>query len=168
MNSWNDYALRWQADKSWVVVEDRRILAASKLGYLERLGDEWGTEESVDQIVSEFILPYTGMKKVIVEIGSGGGRIAHRVAPHVSHLICIDVERDMLRLCSAALSNAANVTCLLISKSSCIPLISDSVDSRLQLRHHGTPRRTHHFPVYAGDAPSGPQRWHTHVACGDA
>jgi SAM-dependent methyltransferase len=34
----------------------------------------------------------------------------------------------MLRLCRAALSNAANVTCLLISKSSCIPLISDSVD----------------------------------------
>jgi ubiquinone/menaquinone biosynthesis C-methylase UbiE len=128
MNSWNDYALQWEADKSWVGVEDRRVLATNKLGYLERLGHEWGTTESVDQIVNEFILPYIGTKEVIVEIGSGGGRIAHRVAPHVSHLVCIDVERDMLRLCRAALSNAANVTCLLISKSSCIPLISDSVD----------------------------------------
>ena len=128
MNNWNDYALQWEADKSWVVVEDQRILAAHKLGYLEHLGHEWGTTESVDQIVREFILPYTGTRKVVVEIGSGGGRIAQRVAPHVSHLICIDVERDMLRLCRAALSNAANVTCLLISKSSSMPLISDSVD----------------------------------------
>jgi SAM-dependent methyltransferase len=128
MNNWNDYALQWEADQSWVVIEDRRILAANKPGYLECLGHEWGTKESVDQIVREFILPYTGTKKVIVEIGSGGGRIAHRVAPHVSHLICIDVERDMLRLCRAALAHAANVTCLLISKSSYIPLLSDSVD----------------------------------------
>ena len=131
MNNWNDYALQWEADKSWVVVEDQRILAAHKLGYLKHLGHEWGTTESVDQIVREFILPYTGTRKVVVEIGSGGGRIAQRVAPHVSHLICIDVERDMLRLCRAALSNAANVTCLLISKSSSMPLVSDSVDSRL-------------------------------------
>ena len=72
MNSWNDYALQWEADKSWVVVEDQRVLAANKLGYLERLGHEWGTTESVDQIVREFILPFTGTKKVIVEIGSGG------------------------------------------------------------------------------------------------
>jgi ubiquinone/menaquinone biosynthesis C-methylase UbiE len=128
MNSWNDYALQWEADKSWVVVEDRRVLAAHKLRYLELLGNEWGTQESVDQIVREFILPYTGTKKVIVELGSGGGRIAGRVAPHVSQLICIDVEPDMLRLCRAALPNATNVTCLLISKSSCIPVISDSVD----------------------------------------
>jgi ubiquinone/menaquinone biosynthesis C-methylase UbiE len=128
MNSWNDYALQWEADQSWVVVEDRRVLAANTLGYLECLGHEWGTKESVDQIVREFILPYTGTKNVIVEIGSGGGRIAHRVAPHVSHLICIDVERDMLRLCRAALSHAANVTCLLMSTSSCLPLRSGSVD----------------------------------------
>ena len=43
MNNWNDYALQWEADKSWVVVEDQRILAANKLGYLEHLGHEWGT-----------------------------------------------------------------------------------------------------------------------------
>jgi ubiquinone/menaquinone biosynthesis C-methylase UbiE len=128
MNSWNEYALQWEADKSWVRVEDRRVLAAEKRGYLERLGDEWGTQESVDQIVREFILPYTGTKTVSVEIGSGGGRIASRVAPHVWHLICLDVEPAMLRLCNAALSHAANVTCLLISTSSCIPLRSDSVD----------------------------------------
>ena len=128
MNNWNDYALQWEADQSWVVVEDRRVLAAQKHGYLEHLSDEWGTQEAVDQVVSEFILPYTGTNTVVVEIGSGGGRIAHRVAPHVSQLICIDVERNMLRLCRAALANAANVTCVLVSKSSVIPLLSDSVD----------------------------------------
>jgi hypothetical protein len=73
MNSWNDYALQWEADKSWVVVEDRRVLAANKLGYLEHLGNEWGTKESVDQIVrvssSYHIL---GRKKLLSKLGAEG------------------------------------------------------------------------------------------------
>jgi ubiquinone/menaquinone biosynthesis C-methylase UbiE len=128
MNNWDEYALQWEADKSWVGVEDRRVLAAEKHGYLQRLGDEWGTQESVDQIVREFILPYTGPTTVSVDLGSGGGRLAYRVAPHVSHLICLEVAPAMLRLCQAALSHAANVTCLLMSTSSGIPLRADSVD----------------------------------------
>jgi SAM-dependent methyltransferase len=71
---------------------------------LVHVGDEWSDEPSLQQVLEEFVFPYLGRRDLACcEIGSGGGRVACRVAPRVASLVCFDVSKNMLRAAKAAL-----------------------------------------------------------------
>ena len=62
-------------------------------------------------IVDTFILPY--VRGRTLEIGSGGGRIANLVAPHVPWLHCADIATNMLEMAKQSLTHT-NITFHLI------------------------------------------------------
>jgi len=109
MKSWKEYALRWQESKAFAVIEDRSISSREREAYLQALGDEWGTKVAVDEFVNDFIAPNIGESSVVLELGSGGGRVAGRVAPKCRRMICADVEEEMLQLCRKNLKHLPNV-----------------------------------------------------------
>lgn len=88
---WDRMARKWSPEQ--VPVEGRR----SAGDRIEVLGDEWGDPESVEQILERFVYPYADRESVVGEIGSGGGRIALRLAPRVRELWCFDISKEMLR-----------------------------------------------------------------------
>ena len=112
---WNTYAQRWQKTK--VTVENTAVAAQDRQSYLQCLGDEWGRLEDVERIVAEYIYPDIADKSLAVEIGSGGGRIASRVAPRVAHLHCFDISREMLRKAQTALTGHNNVDFVLLESA---------------------------------------------------
>ena len=74
------------------------------------LGEEWANPEQVEQILESWVFPYIGPDTVALEIGSGGGRVAGRVAPLVKHLYCMDISSEMLKKLTEALADRDNVT----------------------------------------------------------
>lgn len=93
---WNWYAARWdEADfrREQVRHEGKPEDRADELAVL---GDEWGDAAAVDQVVAEWITPHVGPASVTGEIGTGGGRIARRVAPQVGEFHAFDVAPLML------------------------------------------------------------------------
>jgi SAM-dependent methyltransferase len=112
---WNTYAQRW--NKSKVTIENSAVTARERDSYLQCLGDEWGRLEDVERIVAEYIYPYINGASAAAEIGSGGGRVASRVAPRVSHLHCFDISKEMLRKAQAALEAHRNVDFVLLESA---------------------------------------------------
>ena len=103
---WNRYAKRWtQQFRGFEAGSD-----SSKPAEYEFLGDEWGHPEDVTAVLDEFVYPYATSEAVVVEIGSGGGRIAARVAPRVKHLYCMDISREMLERLKVVLEDRTNVS----------------------------------------------------------
>ncbi len=103
---WDAYAGRWTKEFRGYEETATETLPES----YEYLGDEWGHPHHLNTVLEEFIYPYVGERTVAVEIGSGGGRVAGRIAPKVKHLYCLDISREMLNQARAALRGQDNVT----------------------------------------------------------
>jgi SAM-dependent methyltransferase len=92
------------------------------------IGEEWGTPEAVDEIVERFVLPNVSSGTVAVEIGSGGGRIARRVAPHVGELWCLDVSEQMLARLRTTLAEHRHVHYLLVDEPQLPSALAGRID----------------------------------------
>lgn len=95
---WNDPAFRQQALRH----EGRGGEDATGL---VRLGEEWGRLEDAVQVIDEWILPHVDPASVCGEIGTGGGRVAVRVASKVAKFHAFDVSPKMLKLVEAELGD---------------------------------------------------------------
>ena len=100
---WDQYAKDWGVDVPWV----QKMASAVGQGHLGCLGEEWSSKDSLSHIISNFIQAYVSRDTVAAEIGSGGGRMAVRVAPMVSSLQCFDISIEMLKCAKAAVDKAA-------------------------------------------------------------
>ncbi len=60
---------------------------------LEYLGDEWSDAESLNEVLEDFLFPYLEKASVVAEVGSGGGRLASRVAGRVQALHCYGTQQ---------------------------------------------------------------------------
>ncbi|CAE7195482.1 unnamed protein product [Symbiodinium sp. CCMP2592] len=94
---WDAYAQSWSSDVAWVQRMSSHV--SREAGALKFVGDEWSDVESLDAVLSEWLYPHLEEEKKhlkVAEVGSGGGRIAARVAPKVERLVCFDVSEGML------------------------------------------------------------------------
>jgi SAM-dependent methyltransferase len=109
---WNRYAHRWKHDPGF------RFQMAESPGataeQLSLLGNEWGTPDDVDEVVRGFIEPYVNHQAIVGEIGSGGGRVAVRIAPRSKRFYCLDISKGMLELARLALADCPNVDYVLL------------------------------------------------------
>jgi SAM-dependent methyltransferase len=87
--------------------------APEHLRLLQHVGDEWSSRAHLQEVVQSFIIPFllpsstsraAGRVVAAAEIGSGGGRIAVEMWPHVDSLTCFDISSNMLARCEAALA----------------------------------------------------------------
>lgn len=109
---WNEYAKNWHKDS--VYIEDPGVESDDKAKYLHFIGDEWGNKRDVDSIVKDYILEFVDSESIAAEIGSGGGRVASKVANHVAMLSCFDISDEMLQKAKGALKNFTNITYVLL------------------------------------------------------
>jgi SAM-dependent methyltransferase len=95
---WDWYAERWDDEgfRAEQLVHEGRT--GTEAGGLVRLGEEWGRLDDAVQVIDEWILPYVTPTSAVGEIGTGGGRVAARVAPHAGEFHCFDVSQNMLKL----------------------------------------------------------------------
>jgi len=102
---WDWYADRWNdpAFRQQQLLHEGR--AGENSADIARLGEEWGRLEDAVQAIDEWILPHVDPATVCGEIGTGGGRVAVRVAPKVGEFHAFDVSRKMLRLVEAELKD---------------------------------------------------------------
>jgi len=108
---WNEYSKDWDPQQPWVQNMESNINLfrpnndqhREQEGVPHCLGDEWSDSISLRQVLDEFLFPYLNKDKVVGEIGSGGGRIAIRVAPLVKELWCFDIAEEMLKRCQNVL-----------------------------------------------------------------
>ncbi|MDQ6839882.1 MAG: class I SAM-dependent methyltransferase [Actinomycetota bacterium] len=95
---WDWYAGRW-SDPGFLARqlshEGRSAEDPSAVG---RLGEEWGRLDDVRAIVNSWILSQVDRTSVAGEIGTGGGRVATMVAPHVAQFHAFDLSAKMLEL----------------------------------------------------------------------
>lgn len=114
---WNRYARSWNYMKRVMPLEDREVPVSERASYLKNLGDEWGRSSDIEEIVAHYIYPFVCPESVVGEIGSGGGRIALRVAPRVGQFYCFDISSEMLKKAKAALGASANATYVLLKET---------------------------------------------------
>jgi SAM-dependent methyltransferase len=98
---WDAYAAEWNPAGGWCARMAARVGRASPAD-VPVVGAEWSDEASLAQVLDEFALPHLGPGTVAAEIGSGGGRIAVRLLPHVASLRCFDISARMLERCRQA------------------------------------------------------------------
>jgi SAM-dependent methyltransferase len=110
-DQWDRYAARWRPAR--VAIEDPSLAPGADLAML---GDEWGNRRDVERVIHDFILPYVSQSSDAAEIGSGGGRIAAQVFPHVRTLTCFDISRKMLERCRTALGNDPRADFVLLAE----------------------------------------------------
>ena len=99
-----------------------------KENYLEFLGDEWGKKEDVLAILSEFVKPYVTPQSHALEIGVGGGRIAHQVAPLVGTLDVTDISSEMIARSKQALASHGNINYFTLASASLGQWKNNSID----------------------------------------
>lgn len=109
---WDWYARTWSDDPSFRV--EQADVPGAVGSDLSVLGHEWGTPADLDHVARHFIDPYLGADAVVGEIGSGGGRVAARVAPKSGRLYCFDISQGMLQQARRALSHQTNVEYVLL------------------------------------------------------
>lgn len=114
---WNRYARSWNYMKRVIPLENCEVSVSERGSYLKNLGDEWGRLSDIEEIVAHYIDPFVSPESVVGEIGSGGGRIALRVAPKVGQFYCFDISAEMLKKAKAALSASANATYVLLTET---------------------------------------------------
>ncbi|CAE7667003.1 unnamed protein product [Symbiodinium pilosum] len=92
---WDAYAQSWSSNVDWVQRMSGHVSRQAE--ELQFLGDEWSDIESLDAVLSYWLYPHLQDGSLTVaEVGSGGGRIAAKVAPKVQRLVCFDVSEGML------------------------------------------------------------------------
>ena len=112
---WDFYSRSW--DDPNFVRDQLDPEASIDVSKLEVVGDEWAAAGHVDRVVQEFVAPFVSPHSVAAEIGVGGGRVAVRVAPLVSRLICFDVSPGMVKRARAALRDHPNVEFSLLEEA---------------------------------------------------
>lgn len=95
---WDWYADKWGDEDFRAEQLTHEGRAGAEAGDLVRLGEEWGRLDDAVQAIEEWILPHVSSTSVVGEIGTGGGRVATRVAPHAGEFHCLDVSSNMLGL----------------------------------------------------------------------
>lgn len=125
---WNGYAEYWLSHRDEIEIEAEEVSENNET-YLRYLGDEWGDKPSIDQFVRDFLV-WPGIASAsVLEIGSGGGRIAARVAPLCRELTCCDLPGPLLELCKSALAEFDNVRYRpLVEGMPQIPVDDESID----------------------------------------
>eukprot|EP00949_MAST-11_sp_MAST-11-sp1_P001209 g1209.t1 len=125
---WDEYAKEWSQSSSWV----RKMASDVGTGVedLACIGEEWSDRKSLDEVMAAFVTPNLHDSKLVAEIGSGGGRMALRVAPHVKTLKCYDISMEMLKRAKAAVDTAGiqNVTFCLLKQPQLPASHSDAYD----------------------------------------
>lgn len=74
--------------------------------YLQHLGDEWSDKSSFTQVLEDYVWPNVTEESVVAELGSGGGRVASRVALRVGTLHCFDISKEMLKKAQSAVEQS--------------------------------------------------------------
>jgi SAM-dependent methyltransferase len=123
---WNGYARRWKRDPDFRV--QQADLPGATAEELSVLGDEWGSPDDLDEVARSYIDPYVDRDAIVGEIGSGGGRVAARVAPNVKRLYCFDISKGMLELARQALADCPNVEYVLQHEPSLPANLADTFD----------------------------------------
>lgn len=88
---------------------------------LQLIGDEWSDVQSLDRCLTRWLYPLLSESSVVGEIGSGGGRVASRVAGRVSRLVCFDISDRMLAAAKSALATHTNCSFQLLPSSDPTP-----------------------------------------------
>jgi SAM-dependent methyltransferase len=113
---WDRYVREWDNPDF-----ERDRSSAEGTGDSAIIGEEWGTPGDVDEIVETYIVSQVSPDSVVLEIGSGGGRIASRVAPQVGELWCLDVSQEMLARLRRTLGDHDNVR-FVLANTPAVPL----------------------------------------------
>lgn len=114
---WNRYARSWNYMKRVIPLENQEVSVSERESYLKNLGDEWGRLSDIEEVIAQYIYPFVSAESVVGEIGSGGGRIALRVAPKVGQFYCFDISSEMLKKAKAALGANTNATYVLLKET---------------------------------------------------
>jgi SAM-dependent methyltransferase len=123
---WNWYARRWKDDPRFRL--EQADVPGRAADDLSVLGGEWGTAEDLDEVARAFIDPYVDRSAIVGEIGSGGGRVAARVAPGSKRLYCFDVSEGMLEQARQTLSQHSNVEYVLLDRASLPRRLGETFD----------------------------------------
>jgi SAM-dependent methyltransferase len=123
---WNGYARRSRPDRDFRLRQAEWPDATAE--QLSVLGSEWGTPDALDEVVRRFIDPYINRDAIVGEIGSGGGRVAARVAPNSKRFYCFDISEGMLELARQALADCPNVDYVLLGKPSLPAKLAETFD----------------------------------------
>ena len=116
-NLWNRYSRNWSKD---IEIEDTAVSESDRESYVKYLGDEWGASADVEKVVSEYIYPHITQESVVAEIGTGGARIASKVAPKTREFHCMDISSEMLKRAKSVLAGFTNVRYTLLHEP-CLP-----------------------------------------------
>ena len=116
---WNRYAEEWhEGDRegssntnssTWVQEMAAHTAKTSKKSphdapqYITIVGEEWSSQEDLEEVLREFLLPYLTPEGVVAEVGVGGGRVAVHVMGKCASLTCLDISAGMLAKAKAAL-----------------------------------------------------------------
>jgi len=91
---WNAYAQSWSSDADFIQRMSQDVARTAK--ELNFVGEEWSDAASLNEVLKDWLLPHVP-KKVVAEVGSGGGRVAAQVAGLVPRLVCFDISDVMLK-----------------------------------------------------------------------
>lgn len=103
---WDNYSREWNKGTEKNIRQDWVLEMASHVAMqndLEVLGDEWSPRKDVKEVINLFITPFVD-RKVVAEIGVGGGRIAREVISLVSELHCYDISAMMIQRAKEVIS----------------------------------------------------------------
>jgi SAM-dependent methyltransferase len=123
---WNWYARRWSNDPRFRL--EQADVPGATADDLSVLGGEWGTTEDLDEVARGFIDPYVNRDAIVGEIGSGGGRVAGRVAPNSKWFYCFDISEGMLEQARQTLADCSNVEYVLLDGASLPRQLGDTFD----------------------------------------
>ena len=124
---WNQYAANYytttpaspHAVQPWV----QKMAAQVGRGTdeLRYIGDEWSDAGSLERCLARWLYPLLSESSVVAEIGSGGGRVASRVAGRVQQLVCFDISDRMLAAARTSLAAHSNCRFHLLASSDPTP-----------------------------------------------
>lgn len=122
---WDHYAKNW--DARHIPLEDKKMSVKD----VTHLGDEWGKREDVEQVLQGFIYPYVDKDKVVGEIGTGGGRIASKVAARTKEFYCFDISTEMLKKVKESLRDQSHIQYVVLKG----PAFSPSLNGRFDFMY---------------------------------
>lgn len=97
---WDAYASEWSPDADFV-----KKMTSRRVGVL---GDEWAPRDETERVFKEWMEPYCKAQSSVLEIGSGGGRVAKLVSGKCGRLALYDVSSKMLETARKVVGPAAS------------------------------------------------------------